>query len=132
MTFRVQSSFATRILPAVLCTLLIFYGGLIRMGPLPEVGRVPSDKLGHAIAFGGLTALLVNALRFVRPLWTSARSVLCAVLLASTLGALLEFLQSFTPYRSAELLDWVADSVGALLVAGVLHVWLRGNPADAH
>jgi VanZ family protein len=132
MTLRVPSSFATRVLPALLCTLLIFYGGLIRMGPLPEVGRVPSDKLGHAIAFGGLTALLVNALRFMRPLWTSARSVLCALLLASALGALLELLQSFTTYRSADVMDWVADSFGALLIGGALHSWLRSRPADAH
>jgi len=39
------------------------------------------------------------------------------------LGAILELCQSLTPTRSMEMLDWVADSLGAFLVA----LFLRGG-----
>jgi VanZ family protein len=42
-------------------------------------------------------------------------------------------LQSLTPYRSAELADWVADSLGALLAHVVLRALAKaaglGEPA---
>ena len=41
-------SFATQVVPAILYAAAIFYGGLIRMRELPEVGVVPTDKLLHA------------------------------------------------------------------------------------
>ncbi|HEY4156971.1 MAG TPA: VanZ family protein [Polyangiaceae bacterium] len=131
MSFRAPSSFATRVLPAIVCTALIFYGGLIRIGPLPQVGQVPSDKVGHALVFGGLAGLFVSAIRFLFRALSGARSVLFAVALASALGALLELCQMLVTYRSAEFMDWVADTVGTLLVGLALQVWLRGAPANA-
>ena len=130
MSFRAPSSFATRVLPAMLSTAAIFYGGLIRLGPLPQVGQVPSDKVGHAVVFAALTALLCSAFRYVFPAYPSTRNVVLSVATASTLGALLELCQMLVSYRFAEAMDWVADTFGALLVGLVLQVTLP-SPSNA-
>jgi VanZ family protein len=52
-----------------------------------------------------------------RPLDWQLRWTLLVVVM---LGAVLELAQSLTPTRSMEMLDWVADSLGALLVALLL------------
>jgi VanZ family protein len=44
---------------------------------------------------------------------------------STALGALLELWQAFLPYRSAELLDWVADALGAALAALLLVAFWR-------
>ena len=113
-------SFATQVAPAVLYTAAIFYGGLIRMRELPQVGVVPTDKLLHAAVFGGLALLLARAVRFS----VAHAPLLVGAFGASALGALLEICQAFVPYRSADLWDWVADTVGAALAVGV---WFAGS-----
>ncbi|HEY3664961.1 MAG TPA: VanZ family protein [Polyangiaceae bacterium] len=118
-------SFAVHVGPALLYIGAIFYGGLIRMRALPEVGFVPTDKLLHAAAFAGLAFLLLRAAVFGMPRAAARRQLSFAALGASAVGALLEICQAFVPYRSADVLDWVADTVGAGLAIGVLTVWQR-------
>lgn len=75
----------------------------------PGIGDVPyGDKLGHALAFAGLV------LWFAQIYPQSADRLRC-VLGAIALGALIEVLQAFVPWRSAEWLDLAADSLGATL-----------------
>ncbi len=60
------------------------------------------DKLAHLLMFaaGGF--------------WLGLRLPALATGIALVaLGVLIEWLQSLTPYRSAEFLDWVADVLGA-------------------
>jgi VanZ family protein len=71
------------------------------------------DKLMHAIAFGGMAALLWAGLGCDAP-------VLAWVLVAAT-GAADELHQVYMPGRQADVLDAVADMVGAGLVVFVLH-----------
>jgi VanZ family protein len=73
------------------------------------------DKLLHTMEYAALGALLVPALRLAGLSWGSALVV--AVGLASLYGATDEFHQAFVPGRSADLLDWVADTLGAALGA---------------
>jgi VanZ family protein len=115
-------AFASQVLPAIAYTLALFYGGLIRLGALPEVGFVPTDKLLHALAFGGLAALLARAMHWLRPTTTLRSKLFLAALGSSCLGLLLEICQAFTVYRSADPWDWVADTVGATLAAAALLV----------
>jgi hypothetical protein len=77
--------------------------------PMPRViGAVPSgDKIGHALAFCGLVLFYAQIYPLQRDRW---RCVLGAI----AFGALIEIVQSFVPYRSAEFLDLAADTVGAL------------------
>jgi VanZ family protein len=104
--------------------------GSLPMPPPPSAQL--SDKTLHFIAFGILAWLGWRALRELRrdaPSWLPlfggfTASVLC--------GGLLELWQGLLSYRSCELLDWVADTLGALLaivLTAVVGTFLRVRPS---
>jgi VanZ family protein len=124
--------FATHVLPAAAYASAIFYGGLIRIGALPQVGFVASDKLLHALAFGGLALLLARAAHWLRPNGSLATKLVRGAAGSSLLGLLLELCQALTAYRSADVWDWIADTVGALLAIGLAFVFLTWMPRRAH
>ncbi len=126
------TAFATQVVPAAVYVTVMFYGGLIRMAPLPELGPVPADKLLHVLAFGVLAWLMVRAARFFFPHAPLARRLLLGALASSVVGAVLELCQAFVPYRSADFWDWLADSVGAGLAVIALGVVLNLLPTRAH
>lgn len=129
-------AFATQVLPSVLYAAALFYGGLIRLAALPQVGFVSTDKLLHALAFGGLALLLARTVHFFQPLPSLGKKLLWGALGSSVVGALLELCQAFTRYRSADVWDWFADTVGALLavllLAPLLRRASRRAPRGAH
>jgi len=110
----------------------IFYGGLIRMGALPEVGFVATDKLLHALAFAGLALLLARAAHWLRPSATLAQKLWSGCAGSSLLGLFLEACQAFTTYRSADALDWLADTIGAMLAIGLAFTLFAWSPRRAH
>ena len=112
-------AFATQVVPAAAYAGAIFYAGLIHMGELPELGFVPTDKLLHAVVFGGLALLLARAAHWLRPLVSLRKTLLFSAWGASLLGLFLELCQAFVPYRSADGWDWVADTIGAMLASGI-------------
>jgi len=120
------------VLPAALYSSVIFYGGLIRIGALPEVGFVASDKLLHALAFGGLALLVARAAHWFRPQLSLVKKLLCGCVGSSLLGLLLELCQALTVYRSADVWDWLADTLGALLAIGAASLLLAWVPRRAH
>jgi VanZ family protein len=79
----------------------------------PEI--LLQDKLLHTIEYAALAALLVPALRLAGA--SPGAALALAVGLASLYGATDEFHQSFVPGRSADVLDWVADTLGAAVGA---------------
>ncbi|HEX7022330.1 MAG TPA: VanZ family protein [Trueperaceae bacterium] len=70
----------------------------------------PWDKVVHAAAFG-LLGFLVS-LATGRPL--------VAVMIASLYGVSDELHQAFVPGRSSDPLDWLADTLGAVLVVAAV------------
>lgn len=118
----------TDVVPATIYVGAIFYTGLIRIGKLPQVGFVATDKLLHALTFGGLALLLARAARTLVPRWSFGKRLAFAAIGASLLGALLEVCQSFVAYRSAEFLDWFADTVGAVCAVGLAVLYARVIP----
>ncbi len=97
---------------AILWTLLIFIGCLFPSHQLPHVAVPFIDKWTHFVMFGLFTFLWLCA----KPTYTSvyvARVLLVGILL----GCAIEVLQGAiaTLGRSMELLDAIADAVGALL-----------------
>lgn len=82
---------------------------------LPQV-RI-SDKLLHVGEYGLLSVFMCRALRGQMPAWPRARIALLGALAAVGYGATDEFHQLFVPYRSADLTDLAADSLGAILAA---------------
>lgn len=80
--------------------------------PDSKVDRFFKESL-HLVEFAILYLLLVWAL------WSTGRfskkaSILCAVV-AISYGLLDEFHQSFVPYRSATVIDFVKDTIGVLV-----------------
>jgi VanZ family protein len=106
--------------PAALYVACVFVLGLLPEGPEAPEFVSHSDKLAHLLVFGLMQWVLLKPVRFLwpeRPLgWQLWRTFLVVL----TLGAALELAQGLTPTRSMELLDLVADALGALLVAFLL------------
>lgn len=77
-------------------------------------GPIDVSPVGHFAEFFVLGAALANALRFhVSP----RRATAYAFLLASLYGVLDEWHQLFVPQRSCDPLDWLVDTIAALLGA---------------
>ena len=87
---------------------------------LPAFLNGLSDKFLHAMEYAGLGGLCYRA-----SLWGSSErlaphALLLAISLASLYGLGDELHQSFVPFRDASWLDWVADTVGAGIGAGMM------------
>jgi VanZ family protein len=90
--------------------------------PSLEAPWLSFDQLAHFGVFGLLATTIVRLERAGRwpllgPLW--------AIVLVSVYGMAVEILQSFTPTRSMEYGDWVADTLGAALAVVLYLRWTR-------
>jgi VanZ family protein len=115
---------------------VVAYAGIIfwlssQPNPLPMLPRdwLAHDKLLHATEYAVLAAMTVVALRLLG--LRAGPALLLAVILASAYGASDEIHQSFVPGRSADALDWVADTFGAVLGAVAAFAVLRRPGAQA-
>jgi VanZ family protein len=117
-----QGGFFLYVAPAILYVCAIFYAGSVESPPELQVSFAAKDKLLHLVAFLGMQLTVFRALRWKVQAGSTWRVALIALALTSGIGALLEFWQATLPHRTAELLDWVADSIGALLGALLLRV----------
>ena len=81
---------------------------VVTLGPFQgdEKYVLLSDKGAHGLAFYGLAVAAIFAFPRV-PRWS-------IILVCSFSGGLVEILQGMTG-RDAELLDWIADSIGAVM-----------------
>ena len=100
--------------PLVVYTTYIFVAGSVKGGAPP--GEM-SDKTAHFLAFGLMVLPALLAVSYFRPRLAIPFRCALAAATASVLGALLEVWQLCLPGRSSELLDWVADTAGAITVA---------------
>jgi VanZ family protein len=115
-------------LPASLWAGLIFVLSSIPGTRLPVVGLPLADKLAHTLVYAVLGALILRALA---PARSAPRihplTVVFAVALATVYGISDEVHQLWTPNRSCDWHDAVADAVGAS--AGTLGVvamrWMK-------
>jgi VanZ family protein len=116
--------------PVLLVMGLIFF-----FSSLPDPGGPPggiSDKTAHVLIYAALGASLVRALAGGRSTAMTLTRILLAAALGTLYGASDEIHQHFVPPRTPDILDVVADSIGALLgaivmtlVARVLLAWHR-------
>src|SRR5690349_16307757 len=93
----------------------VLWLGTIDIGPLPLDDRLPTDKIGHIGAFGGMVVIVELALL---ELGTSRRRR-WAFLASVTPGGVVELVQAALRHRSADVGDWVADCIGAGLAGGL-------------
>ncbi|MDQ8193322.1 VanZ family protein [Coraliomargarita sp. SDUM461004] len=107
----------------ILLALAIFAASGTQHLATPELGfEFSKDKLAHFLVFG---LLATSILRTPKLQNCSTGSMLIAALITSAFGACDEIRQSFTPGRSVEIADWVADTSGALVAVISYSYWKR-------
>jgi len=119
------------VVPPVLLTLVVLGAGLSPGLPRVPLGIEWGDKVEHAIVFSMVAYCYMRAARHIwlrtEPAMVHAR----AAWAAAGLGAALELFQTLVPYRSAELLDLVADVLGVMLTWVVVR-FTHGPVAESH
>jgi len=91
------------------------------------------DKIAHFMVFGALATSVIRLDRFRTSGWTGALWVWFWIALY---GGLDEYRQSFTPGRSVEFDDWLADALGAAVAVVLYQGWpayrrvLESRPMD--
>ncbi|MFT4901720.1 MAG: VanZ family protein [Lentimonas sp.] len=83
---------------------------------------ISKDKLAHFLVFG---LLATSLLRVIPPRLAGWKGAILVVLITSSYGGLDELRQSFTPGRSVEFKDWIADTLGACTACVVYLKWPR-------
>jgi VanZ family protein len=117
------------ILSLVLWSLLLLYLSLTPAPPSVE-NPLGWDKLLHAAALGGTAFLTAGICLTFRK--TFHFSLVTGFISASLFGALIELLQwLFTVNRQAELLDLVADMIGAFFAMTILYLLKNNLPSLA-
>lgn len=102
---------------AVAYAIVIFVVG--SLPGVPAVTQDVSDKVQHTLGFALLAWLWCRALPRLRPAWALGRIAVSSAAITLLIGGALELWQGLLVYRSCELLDWVADGVGAAIGVGV-------------
>ena len=100
-----------------LTTIVVIFLSVYKFGEMPELETVDlADKWAHMAMYAGLSLVAWwEYLRHHRPVKLS-RALWWALAFPIVLGAAMEGVQALLPYRSCEFLDFLANSVGVLLV----------------
>jgi len=102
----------------IACAMLM-YLAIVIVGNLPgaraDIGHYASGVVLHSTAYAVLTALW-----FFGSTGSAAARAAKAVLAVAVMGAGDEFIQSFFPWRGADLRDWAVDCTSALVMSGLL------------
>lgn len=89
----------------------------------PDLGlTLAPDKLAHFLIFGLLATSVLRIPSFCNQ---GLRGAAAAALVVSCFGAIDEFRQSMTPDRAVELMDWIADTAGAIVAVISYTYWPR-------
>ena len=92
----------------------------------PSVPQPPegiTDKHEHFFFYGILGVLALRAFAAGRWKGVTIVSTFSAIAFASSYGVVLEFVQRFFPPRSYEVLDMMADAVGAAVAVAAAYAW---------
>lgn len=86
-------------------------------GARADIGQYASGLVLHSLAYATLALLWFTASR-----GSGAARSLAAVGAIAVMGAIDEFVQSFFPYRGADVHDWMVDCCAAIVTCAIL--WL--------
>ena len=106
-------------------TAITLYLLILVIGSVPgarqDIGEVASGLILHSIAYAGLAFLIFTGSKGQLPLRAAK-----AVLTIAVMGALDEYVQSYFPYRHAQVSDWVVDCSAALAMSLFMSIlWNR-------
>lgn len=112
--------------PFILWLVIIFVQSSLPAIELPPVDIIGADKLIHLGVFGLLAALCYISLIHITKNNTFSQNPLTwSVVITAVYGASDEIHQYFVPNRSAEVLDWIADLLGILIMAFLISHYLQ-------
>jgi len=112
-------------LAVILWALSLIYFCLTPSPPQLE-GPLGWDKLQHAGAFGLLAYFIFKTSRLQN--FSLNFSGCFAVISTSFFGGLIELLQGWlTPNRNADLLDFMADTIGSMIVVFLLYIQAKAK-----
>jgi len=100
---------------------VIFYLSSLHQAPLPP-GL--ADKPAHAFGYMGFGVVIARASAGGLPPRITLRQMLIGLAIASLYGVTDEWHQSFVAGRSADVFDWVSDTIGSAI--GLLACWAWG------
>lgn len=91
--------------------------------PLPKFEK-NYDKLGHMAFHFGITTLWY--LYFKHKIFNTKKAIIQAFLISFIYGILIEIAQAlFTTTRTADILDVAANTIGALMVVGIVILYQK-------
>jgi VanZ family protein len=98
---------------------LLMYLAIVITGNIPgaraDIGHYASGAVLHSTAYAVLAALW-----FLASAGSPAVRAAKAVLAVAAMGAGDELIQSFFPYRGADVRDWAVDCTAAIVTTGLL------------
>jgi VanZ family protein len=118
-------------LPALIWVGFIFYLSSLEYPPSPGPQFALKDKFGHWGLYCVLGWLAALALRRAHNL-SLPKTFVLAILIGSAYGASDEFHQRFVPHRSCDVMDWVADTLGASAAAAAFYAYESHRSAKAN
>jgi VanZ family protein len=95
----------------------VIFGLSSESRPIPLVAVHIWDKLLHMSEYGLLALLFARAFVGEGLGWVAAMAA--ALLMTSAYGVTDEWHQSFVPFRNADIHDWLADTLGAIVGASI-------------
>lgn len=100
---------------------IVLYLSILIFGSIPgaraDIAHYAPGGVLHSVAYSVLTALLFSGQTGNR-----AERAVTAVLTIMALGAFDEYVQSFFPYRSANVMDWAVDVIAGISSAALLWI----------
>lgn len=116
------TTFLYRWLPLIVYCLAIYI-----QSDLPASEHIPSfefsDKILHFLAYAVMGILFYRAYQTLRIKDNQQMLILFSVVSASLYGISDEIHQYFVPFRDAEILDAIANFLGALCAVYLFHLW---------
>src|SRR3989337_2503229 len=113
---------------SVKCVLALGYACGIYAASSTDTSSVPMpnhiDKLIHFVEYGILCLLVCGVVSSFQ-IKSVKMFYLLTIGITSLYGMSDEFHQSLTSYRSADVLDWLADTAGAAMGSFLWHVFIR-------
>lgn len=112
--------------PALGWAAILFIASSIPGTAYPKVGWPLADKAVHLGLYGFLGGLVAIGARSSWPDLSTAQRVIRCVLITAAYGLSDELHQLFVPFRSFDLWDLLADTIGAAIGAAIVTRFLEG------
>jgi len=120
-----------KFIPAILWFLLVLFLICLPGQEFPELGewstwleKIHFDKWVHTGMFGVMMLLFALPFKYADLHVVKKKSIYLRIaLLTSIWGLATECIQLYIPFRSFDLLDWAADSFGAVIALYVMRLF---------